>query len=60
MSDEAAMLAYSGYFLGRPRPCLTGAREAKVAEGDLAAGSIGVVSAGDVSVWGVSGRPVSV
>ena len=59
MSDRAAMLACSGYFLGCPRPCLTRAREAKIAEGDLVAGSIRVISARDVSVWGVSGGPVS-
>ena len=50
MSDGVATLAYSGYFLGRPRPCLTEAREAKVAKSDLAVGSIEVTSAGGASV----------
>ena len=59
MSDGTAILACSRYFLGCPRPCLTRAREAKVAEGDLTAGPIGVISARDVSIWGVSGGSVS-
>ena len=41
-------MSCSGYFLGRPRPRLTEAKEAKVA--DLAAGSIEVTSAGVASV----------
>lgn len=49
MSDEAAIFACSGYFLGCLRPHLTEARETKVAEGDWAAGFIGGVFAGDVS-----------
>ncbi len=50
MSDGAVTLACSGYFLGRPRPRLTEAREAKVAEGDSAAGSIEVTSAEGASI----------
>ena len=57
--DGAAILAYSGYFLGCPRPCLTRVREVKIAEDDLAAGSIGIISAGDVSIWGVFEKAVS-
>ena len=59
MSNGAAKLACSGYFLGRPRSCLTKAKEAKVAKGDLAMGSIGVISARDICVWDVSGGLVS-
>ncbi len=50
ISARAATLAYSGYFLGHPQPHLTEAREAKIAEEDLAAGSIEVIFAGDTSV----------
>ena len=50
MSDGAAMLAYSGYFLCHPRPCLNGLNEAKYAGGGLAAGSIRGISARGASV----------
>ena len=50
MSNGVAMLAYSRYFLSCLQPHLTRAREANVAKGDLAAGSIEVISTGDISV----------
>ena len=58
-SNGAIILTYSRYFLGCPQFCLIRAREAKVDEGNLAAGSIGVISAEDVSIWGISERLVS-
>ncbi len=48
--DRVTTLAYSGYFLGRPWPCLTKAEEAKVVEGDSHAVSIEVTSAQGASV----------
>ncbi len=54
MSDGAVTLTYFEYFLGHPWPHLTKAREAKVAECDLAAGFIEVISTRNTSVWGVS------
>lgn len=48
------MLAYSRYFLGYPRFCLTRIRKAKVVEGDLAVYSIGNISIKGVSVWSIS------
>lgn len=54
MSDGATTLAYSGYFLGCLRPCLTKAKDAKVTESDSATGSIDITSAGGTSIWGVS------
>ena len=44
------MLACSGYFLGYPRPRLTGPSEAKGAGSGLAASAIGGISAGVTSV----------
>ena len=54
ISDGAAIWPCFGYFLDHLQFCLIRAREAKVAESDLALYSIGGLSAGDVSVWGVS------
>lgn len=48
MSDGAVILACFGYFQDCPWLCLTKAREAKVARGDLATGSIRG-SIGDIS-----------
>ncbi len=48
MSNKAAMLAYSEYFLGHPRPYLTEDRDAKGAYA-----FIGGTSAGDISIWGI-------
>ena len=45
MSDGAITLAYSRYFLCRPRPYLTETKEARVAKDDLAAGFIKVTFA---------------
>lgn len=50
------MLTRLRYFLSRPQPCLIGPGEAKIAESDLATGSIDLLSAGNVSVWDVSGK----
>lgn len=58
MSDIAAMLTCSGYFLGRLRPYLTGAREVEGAEGDWAIGFIEDISAGGAPVWGISAGTV--
>lgn len=44
------MLAWFGNFLGRPRSCFTGARDAKVAEADLAVYSIKRLSTGDIFI----------
>ena len=50
MSDGAAILACSEYFLGCPRPRSIGPSEAKGAGGGLAAGSIRGISARGASV----------
>ena len=59
MSDRTTLLACFKYFLGYQWSCLTRAKKAKVAEGDLTTGSIGVIFTEDVSVWDVSGGLVS-
>lgn len=51
--NGVAILAYSKYFLGCLQPCLTGARETKLAEDDLAACSIKGISTGDVFIWSI-------
>ena len=53
ISHRTIIFACSRYFLGCPRPRLTEVREAKVAEIYLAASSIGDISAGDISIWGI-------
>lgn len=53
MSNRTAILACSRYFLGYPQSCLKGAREAKVAKGNLAMDSIRVMCVGDISVWDI-------
>ena len=50
MSDKAGTLAYSAYFLNCLWPHLTKAREANIAEVDLAASFIEDTSAGNTSV----------
>lgn len=54
------MLACSRYFLGCPWPCLTGARKAKVADGDLAMVFIKVIFTWSISIWDVSKGFISV
>lgn len=53
------MLTYSRYFLGCPRPCLIEAREAKAAEGDGVASSIGGISTEGALVWNVFVEAIS-
>lgn len=60
ISDEAATLACSKYFLGCPRPHLTKAKEAKIAEGNLATYFIGGISAGVPFIWGFFAEDASV
>lgn len=60
MSNGAAMLACSEFFLDCPRLYLTTIREAKNAEDDLATGSIKVIFVENISIWGVFWRLVSV
>ena len=54
MSDGAAKLACSGCFLGRPRSCLTQAKDAEGAKGAES------TSAGDIPIDGTSAEGTSV
>lgn len=59
MSNRAATLGCSGYFLGCLWPCLTRAKEAKHTESDWAAGFIRGVFAVSASVWDVFAGDIS-
>lgn len=50
MSDEVEMLACFGYFLSHLGLYLTKIRQTKVAQDDLATGSIGFISAKSIFV----------
>lgn len=54
MFDGAIILVCSKYFLGRPQPHLTKAKEAKIAKNDLTIDFMEVTSARDAFVWNVS------
>ena len=60
MFNGGTMLTCSEYFLGRPRPCLTGTRKAKGVEGDWTTVSIKDISAGGILIWSVFVGAVSV
>lgn len=52
-------MAYFRHFLGYLWSFLTRARKVKIAKNNLAVGSIGFISLGNISIWDVFGELIS-